>query len=447
MKSIFYPLYIALIALLIAFHQVARRYRLSPSLVSAGYVLWGVLACAFMILASEPSDWFYDFRIGYWHAARHVFTDPIRMYSPNEFALVRSANQFAFVNLPVLALPLIPFSRLGQYQAGLLFSLLAGLLAVVAWLQLVRLAELDSPRRLLLAVLFVLNGPLFYGLRQGNSTVLILPLVTAALAALGAGQGVRAGVLLAVAGLIKPPLLLLPAYYTLRGRWRVTAGSALVGGVGLGASLLLFSGEVHRAWYACCVQPFQGCAMVSYNAQSLSSLLARWSCDLPAGDIMWLVWPVPLSARYQALHTLLAGCLAAITLLPCWFRTGGQPTASERLNFCLVLCLALVMSPVCWTHYYLLLLLPAAILLGPVGGVPPTRGRLVALAAAFFVMSFPVRGWSIDRQGLSLLVSHYFAGALFLMAILIHTRWTLGRRLSSEGQTSSTHGWTVARAA
>jgi alpha-1,2-mannosyltransferase len=437
MKPILYPSYVALIALLVVYHQVARRYRFAPAIVSSGYILWGIVTCTFMILASEPLDWFYEFRIGYWHAARHAFTDPVHMYG---------AGQFAFVNLPVLALPFLPFAGLGPYQAGVVFCLLAGGLAALSWLQLVRLAELDAPNRWLLAGLFVLSGPLFYCLRQGNSTILILPLLTAALAALVTGQGFRAGMLLGVAGLIKPPLLLLPAYYTLRLRWRVTAGSALVGAMVLGASLLWFGADVHRAWYECCIKPFTGRALVSYTAQSLSSLMARWSCTMPADDIMWLWWPIPVSARFRALHTLLAGCLAGAALLPCWSRSGQKQDAAERLNFCLVLCLALVTSPVCWTHYYLLLLIPAAILLGPTGGSQPTRGRLIALGFAFFIMSFPVRGWSIDRLGLSLLVSHYFAGGLCLMAILIHTRWKLGRLQVKEDGSSIGSEVVMARA-
>src|SRR5207302_2590404 len=143
-------------------------------------------------------------------------------------------------NLPVLALPFLPFAGLGEYQAGAVFLMLGAALGAGAWLQLVRLGKLDGRARWLLAGLFVLNGPLFYCLRQGNATILVLPLLAAALAGLGAGRPFRSGVLLAAAGLVKPPLLLLPAYYAFRRRWRVVAGSALAGLAAGAASLLFF---------------------------------------------------------------------------------------------------------------------------------------------------------------------------------------------------------------
>jgi hypothetical protein len=181
-----------------------------------------------MALASEPKDWFYEFRIGYWHAARLALSDPVNMYG---------ATQFAFVNLPLLALPFLPFAGLAEYQAGAAFGVLGVAACVGAWLQLARLGKLDGRGRWLLAGLFVLNGPLFYCLRQGNATILVLPLLAAALAALAAGRDLRVGALLAVATLIKPPLLLLPAYYLLRRRWRVAA--ARRGGADGGGRLAL----------------------------------------------------------------------------------------------------------------------------------------------------------------------------------------------------------------
>src|SRR5207244_8494929 len=66
-KHIIYPMYLAWIAAAVAFHPLARR-RLSRRARAAGYVAWGLAACAFMILASEPLDWFYEFRVGYWRA-------------------------------------------------------------------------------------------------------------------------------------------------------------------------------------------------------------------------------------------------------------------------------------------------------------------------------------------------------------------------------------------
>jgi hypothetical protein len=413
-KHIYYPIYLAWIALAVAFNMMARG-RLSCRTRAGGNLLWGAGAAAFMILASEPLDWFYEFRIAYWHAARVMFSNPAAMYGQ---------GTFAFVNLPILALPFYPFASMGQYQAGAIFMVLSVALSMVAWRQLVLLGKLDAAGRWLLAGLFVINGPLFYCLRQGNSTILVLPLLAAALAALQDARPYRAGMLLAAAALIKPPLLLLPAYYALRCRWRVAAGSAIVGLTVATGSLLLFGLEVHRAWYECCVTPFVGRALASYTSQSLSSFLARWFCELDSGEV-W--WPIPVDGRFQLLHRLVVVGLGGVTLLLCLRRAAREQAAAGRLDFCLVLCLALVISPVCWTHYYLLLLLPAALLLGGQGGSPLSKPQWVSLSLAFLAMSLPVRGWSVNHWGLSLLVSHYLSGALLLLVVLAMARHQLTR--------------------
>ncbi len=412
MKHIIYPLYFAWIAAAVVFN-LAGRGRLSRRTRAAGNVAWGLGVCVFMFLASEPLYCFYEFRIGYWHAARLALVDPVNMYG---------VKDMAFVNLPILALPLLPFAAFGEYEAGALFALLGVAVSIGAWLQLARLGKLDGKGRWLLAGLFVINGPLFYGLRQGNATVLVLPLLAAALAALLAGRAFRAGMLLAAAGLIKPPLLLLPAYYAFRRRWRIAAGSAAVGLAVVAASLLIFGVEVHQAWYERCIQPFAGQALTSYTCQSLTSFLVRWDSIGDCGEFRWMI---PFERWPRVLHHLLVAALGGATLLVCCRRPGRERAAAERLDFCLVLCLALVISPICWTHYYLLLLLPAALLLGKIAGRPPSRGRLAALAIAFLALSLPVRGWSVDRWWLCLLVSHYLAGALLLLATLAAARWKL----------------------
>jgi hypothetical protein len=423
LKHIYYPSYLAWIGVAVLFN-LSSRDRLSPRTRTAGNILWGLAACAFMLLASEPLDWFYEFRIAYWHAARVAFSNPIDMYG---------LGTWAFVNLPIMVLPFLPFAGLGEYQAGAVFLVLAIALSVLAWRQLVLLGKLDGKGRWLLAGLFVLNGPLFYCLRQGNSTILVLPLLAAALAALESKRPFRSGLFLAAAVLIKPPLLLLPAYYAFRRQWRITAGAAALGLTVCALSLLLFGVDIHRTWCERCIAPFAGRALASYTSQSLSSFLARWFCDFDSGEV-W--WPIPVDGRFRLLHYLLAGSLAAGTLLVCLRRPIRDQAAAERLDFCLVLCLALVISPVCWTHYYLLLLLPAALLLGGQVGQPPTLGRLASLAAAFLALSLPVRGWSVNRWGLTVLVSHYLAGALLLLILLAFTRHRLTVPLDRNAQTS-----------
>jgi hypothetical protein len=413
-KHIDYPVYLALIAGLVLFNVLARRRGLSGRLTACCNIAWGLAAGAFMVLASEPPDWFHDFRVAYWHAGRLAFTDPVRMYD--------GGRQIAFVNLPLVALLFVPFRGLGEYPAGALFLALSVAVTAAAWWQLVRLGGLSGGGRWLLAGLFVLNGPYFHGLRHGNATIFVLPLLAAALGGLEGGRPLRSGVLLGLAVVLKPPLALLPAYYTLRRNWRVAAGcAAVVAAAGI-CSLLLFGTDVHRAWFQTSIGPFARQPLGAYNCQSVSSFLARFVADRECGE-WW--FPLSVGTGFKVVNLLTVLALGGGTLLVCTRRCGPGQDAAERLNFCLILCLALLTSPICWTHYFLLLLLPAALFLGGRLGTPPTRAWLAAGAVAFLAMSVPVRPWLVPNWWTCLLVAHPTAGALGLMALLAAARWRL----------------------
>jgi hypothetical protein len=412
-KHLYYPLYLAAIAVVVLFNLVAAKRRLSPRLIVACNIAWGLATCVFMFLNCEPKPWFQDFRLGYWEAGRKILTSPGEMYGIRELH---------FVNLPVLGLLCVPFGFLEEYAAGIVFAVLSLGGTALAWWQLCRLGGHEGKQRLLLAWIFVFSGPLFYSLREGNATTLMLPVLAAALAALLAGRPFRSGALLGVAALIKPPLLLLPAYYAFRRRGRVAAGSAAVVVPVVLLSLLLFGTDLHRLWYERCLAPYARGPVAAYNSQSVTSFLARFWAPGDYGEY-WGPFAVGLGfhlANRAAVLTLGAG-----VLLLC-MRPGGRDRATtERLDFSLVLSLALLSSPICWTHYLLLLLLPFALLLGGKLGTPPTRRQLVGMGLAFLLMSLPVRAWALRSWYECVLAAHPFAGAVVLLTILAAARWRL----------------------
>jgi hypothetical protein len=91
----------------------------------------------------------------------------------------------------------------------------------------------------------------------------------------------------------------------------------------------------------------------------------------------------------------------------------------------LVLCLTVLIAPISWTHYDLLLLIPGAALVSQWASLGE-RSR-VGLVAALVLIAPPVIVLSVqNRIGNALyerlLVSHYFAGAVVLLAVLIAER-------------------------
>ncbi len=418
MKHFLYPAYVGLIAWAVLFNLAARKRQLGGRFVAAVNLAWGLATAAFMVLASEPQHWFWDLRVGYFHAGCKAFTDPVAMYGVNELT---------FVNLPIVAVLCVPLAWLGEWGACGAEALASVAVTAAAWAMLARQAALTGWRRWALAGLFLVNGPLFYSLRHGNATHFVLPLLAAALGCMVSGREFRSGLLLGTAALLKPPLLLLPAYFGLRRRWGVAAGCAALLGAAGGASWLLFGVEVHRAWYERCIRPFAGAPITAYNAQSASSFLARLLTD---GDV-GLGWsPLAVDGRFRALQAAAAVALGMGVYLVCRRRRGADRATATRLEFCLLLCLSLVISPVSWTHYYLLLLLPVALALGGRLGVPLRPTWLASLALAVLAMSPPVRAWVSGPWWMNLMVSHCFAGGVLLLAMLAVARWQLAQQAS-----------------
>jgi hypothetical protein len=405
-----YCAYFGFCFLAAAFHRAAYRGALGPRRRAGIQVALALVAGPCLLLLSEPPEWLSDFRKAYYAAGGLVRHDPAAMYGQDELR---------FVNLPVLALPFSPLAALPLRPAKWVFTL-TGLAAVAAaWWMLVGLTGARGQRRAALAALFVLCGPLYYSVREGNLTHFLLPVLVAALIALERRRDVWLGVLTAAAGLVKPPLLLLGGYLLYKQRWRAVAAAAAALALAAGSSLALFGPALHRTWYDRCIGPYAAGPMSAYNVQSAGAFLARL---LTAGELDGNWRPVAAGASYQALHLLMLAVLAGAVWMASRRPPGPDQTAAERLEFCAVLCLALLVSPVSWTHYYLLLLIPFGIYVA--GGLPAgTRHSAVALGLALALVSPPVIRWPSQPGPARLLASHYFMGGVLLLGVLAAARW------------------------
>jgi hypothetical protein len=109
-------------------------------------------------------------------------------------------------------------------------------------------------------------------------------------------------------------------------------------------------------------------------------------------------------------------------------------TARQFLEYALVLNLALVMSPLSWTHYYLLLLLPWGLYLGGRLSLPEsgcTRGLMWTgiLLSSLPVVIFSVRPGLADFLISRTAVSAWLFGGLCMLIAMMHGIWcTSGRR-------------------
>jgi hypothetical protein len=410
-----YSAYFGFCSLVAAFNLAARRVGMRPRRVLAVNLLGCLVAAPCLMLVSEPAEWLSDFRKAYYAAGRLVLEDPRAMYG---------ADELRFVNLPVLALPFAPLAALPLRPAKWVFTL-AGLAAVAAaWALLLRFARVGGWRRAALTALFVFNGPLYYSVREGNLTHFLLPVLVAALFCIEGRRDIGLGILVGLAGLIKPPLLLLAGWCVWRRRWRALAGCAAVLALAGGTSLALFGPAVHRVWYERCIGPYAARPMSASNVQSAGGFLARLLAE-GGHEGEWR--PVEVGRTYTACHLLLLAALAGVPLLAFRRPPGGDREGADRLEYCAVLCLALVASPVSWTHYYLLLLVPCALLLGGRLPVPGGPGWAAAFVLAVALVWPPVVMLPSVTLGARLFASHCFAGGALLLGVLCAARWQASR--------------------
>ncbi len=428
----FYGLHLA--ALVVGFLWLRRmHHRQGLSRLGWARPAVGLFVMAGLVFAiSEPQrEWFGDFVEAYYQGGATALRGLDEI--PKEF----ERGVHGFVNIPILALPFVPFALVGE-QVGAGLYLLLGILAVVGtWRLIVVGFGLDRYGALLVALLFALNGPLLNSIREGNTSHMALFAVTLAFCKLRAGRDVWAGALIGAAALFKLPLLLFGLFFLVRGRWGALVGSGLVvGGVGL-LSIVLFGLEPHVHWYESFVAPASERPIGAFNVQSVPATLLRFEhahaviCDwggralAPSGR--WL-------SRLASLMML--GAVVVAALLPAWRGPGRVwriGSSDFELEYLCVFVLACVMSPLAWSHYYCWMLLPLTVLLlAPEYRQLLGRDQRWAVVAIVAVGAPVLRPWCTPSGFIKapylVALSHYLLGGLLCLGLLALCRFRSGLR-------------------
>jgi alpha-1,2-mannosyltransferase len=419
-------------------------------LAAAGWVAyakphmrWGAvgasvaLACAaasLLWIHSEPQHkLFSDFYKAYRPAGEAVLYDHSHI-----LALYEPAH---FVNIPLVSLLFVPFAAMPYEASGYVFLVL-GLIALgfVAY-HLFRNTDGDPALRVIvvLAVLAA-NGPLFNSLREGNSTHFLFLLILPGAYLLGRGRPVPAGVLLALAALLKLPLAMFGFYFLVTRQWKALAAFAATGAfLGL-LSVAIFGLPMNKAWHEKAIQPFQKRPIAAFNTQSVSGVVAR---AMSPGHL-WDWNPIKRPPKFRTIRNTLTFPLVAITFLTIVFARSPRTPARVATEMAAVMTLAFLISPLTWTHYYLMLAWPAAMLLTGTWALPKSRlvNALLLLGVLLFMMPVilaipeqPFFAMLYER----VLLSHFFFGAVLILSLLVASLW-FGNRLDErmEEQCDST---------
>jgi len=355
------------------------------------------------------------------------------MQGPQALTPLLEQGVKSFVNLPILAWLFAPFSAADIKTAGLVHTCLGLAAAAAAWWLLVRAAHLDRNGAVVLFFLFSANGPLHYSVMEGNLSHFLLWPVAGAFTLLRRGRDLFAGALLGVAAIIKPPLFLFGLYFSLRGRWRVVMGGASVIASAAAASLALFGWDIHSLWINHCVLPFSTYTIPAYNVQTLHAFLGR--LEYGASYLhSWESRVLPVPFRIAAILGVCSFYAVAIaSALPrnpsriAGVRRLSSQTLAE-IEFFIVLVLAIVGSPLSWSHYYVWLLIPTAFVIGRTDHFPNDATTRRLAWAAILLVTLPAFHLRVSNPVLAdwssrSLASYLFAGGILMLAVLVRSRW------------------------
>ncbi len=332
-----------------------------------------------------------------------------------------------FKNIPLVATAFMPLSRLPYLTAKRVFWWI-NLAAVAATALVLALGVLPArwgsgwQRFLLALAALAVMAPTHIALRHAQTTPLITLLFSGALALALRGRDAAAGLLLAGALLVKWPAWSLAAADLLRGRKHaLLAWSAgLAGGVAL--SLILFGPALHITYLQGVVEN-AGTVMTGHNNQSVAAVVTRLTGGAPVHD--WT--PRPLTPAARGLSAVLSLVLLLAVATALWrSRQWASTRRSRRLEFAAASAVGLVVLPLAWDHYFMLLVPGLAALTvvlqdeGHLGRRPPA----FLLAATFAALALPTPTFILEQAtalglGGALLLSHYFAGALGMLALAL----------------------------
>jgi Glycosyltransferase family 87 len=375
-----------------------------------------------------------------------------------------------FVYPPFAAWVVMPFTFMPQLASRIAWYAINVLCMVCMFRWAWRLSgggDLKStatwpPREYVIAVMGTLSGGWFASnaLAHHQTDLVIGALVFGGCVFLTKSRDVSAAVCFGLAAAIKGPALLWCPYLAWRRRW---AASACVLAVAVGVNLLpnVFfappSGDLWlRDWLHDIVlahgQPFAqagwGYSDFTLN-QSLGGTISRWFTT----DWTWsadgvVVFPRPDALQYETIRKMIyAGTVLLLMAATLWAQgwtcpvfsraTPGEPQPAV-LEFCMVLTLMLLLSPMSSKAHFGILILPAFCLVRLV--VMRRDAVLAALVAAAFLGEMGSTrmldefAWVALWYGaLSLATLMFFVATGYALRTCQATRLTLPRSLSEKG--------------
>jgi Glycosyltransferase family 87 len=335
------------------------KWLLGPGLT---VIVASVMAPLYLTALRPPGDRIVDF-FQEWASARN-YLEGLPLYANHRVTIPRylgleisrPADLTVEVNAhpPTAVLLALPVASLRYQDAVLVWNLISlGMLAVsltLVWRGFQVPCSLWWLFPLITALLVC--TPLILQVFFAQLNLVMLVLLTGTWAANRSNRPRLAGALLGLATTIKLFPVFLFFYFIMRRQWKVFASGALTVVLVTGVTAAVFGFESYRDYYEEVLPRVEGFRANWTNA----SVVGFWAklFDPPLND--WQVqplWRSPVIARLG----IAASCAAiVITLALCLRRAASQ--AQQDRAFGLSLTAMLLVSPIAWDHYLLLLLVP-----------------------------------------------------------------------------------------
>ena len=330
--------------------------------------------------------------------AEHELTSRLYLGSPPREDLVVHVNAHPPTSV-LLTLPFIWLDFESAYMAWNLFCLaaLAFSIGIVIWELGI---DCGAPCCVPAVALAVTCYPLLEHLFQGQLGLPLSALLLGAWSCERNGHPLMAGLLIGLAAAIKLFPLFLLIYFTWRRREVVVAGLASVALSTLVTVCIL--GRQAYVDYWVNVLPRVAWFRVGWNNLSTLGFFSRLFDPLPDHpDNLW--WMTRALVQSRELLVLGYG-LTAIALVAsfAWITYRLDDRKEQDLGFGLAMICMILLSPVAWEHYLLLMILPLTLawIDLPKSGVPGRKAAFLAVVALFWAR---LRGihWLTGLEGLT----------------------------------------------
>lgn len=351
-------------------------------------------------------DW-SDFTYGYYYGGSIILNDPTSLYPGENWV-------DGFVNIPLLAYLFVPFSYFPSQIAARIFYLFGYISIIPLAYWLIKISGVDGWKRWLILLALITSESLDESLDWGNTTHFIMIFVMISLWWFKQGREWLSGLLLGFNGLIKLPLILPSGYFFIRRRWRVVGGGLLAVGLALMFSFLLIPISLNLEWLDKIILSFAGHPVAAYNNQSVAGFLAR---QLISGSDVFSWRPIVPGTLFNIASIVLVALLYVPVIVVLFSNWKSSRTKHKYiLEYFIVLVCSILTSPISWTHYYMMLLIPASIYIKE---DIFDRSRLslnLLLGTSLILLASPsgLPRTLFENTGLRLfLSSHFFGGLLF----------------------------------